>query len=396
LIATAVAKAFYPECYDKSRDIVIKATEKGQTDFFGSRAIGKFLSNNWFGTEIMPIRIPDVNCPKDKKEAPYYWIEICSAMQRKYSVFRDVDDINDFIFTVGQNQEASALLDYGFYIRDIQHLCLAFSILHGYSVEEYRELYQQACEIKVLGDADETATAQIVRERFGDYLVFGSKTNEDLLIAVQKYRRLLLHKSIESRKSIINKCLDVIIENGGMTAISPKDLEYMKKLDSSIEGRLLKIIENYKFQVDISPEIGTEKTDLRTYLRNRCGLNIIDFTYSDIDNVENVLRCMLIISNLSGIKAAERSYNNAAGLIDDINDQLMDCYMRPIDYTFDIDRASGSIINITHDLFDWVIVESLKFEQAVYEQNISAWGMDDDCIWGETVMRYIRGGVETD
>ncbi|MDE6200591.1 MAG: hypothetical protein K2M47_01750 [Clostridiales bacterium] len=401
LIATAMAKAFYPECYDKNRGIVIKATESGQTDFFGSRAIGKFLSNNWFGNEIVPIKAPNAYPSKDSEENPYYWIEICSAMQREYAVFRDIDDINYFIFTAGQNKEPSALVEYGIYIRDVQHLCLAFSILHGYSVAEYRELYRQACEIKVLGDADETATAQIVRERLGDYLVCGSKTNEDLLAAVQKYSGLLLHKTKESRRSLINKCLDIIIGNGETTAMSSKDIEYMMELDRSVRERLQRIHDNYLFQIDISTESGAGEADLRTYLRNRCGLNLVDFTYSDSDDatsdsIENALRCMLIIFRLNGIKTAERSYNNAADLIDDINDQLINCYMRPMDYTFDIDRASGSIINITHDMFDWVIVESLKFEQAVYEQNVSAWSMDDDSIWGETVMRYIRGGVETD
>lgn len=93
------------------------------------------IRNYCLGTEI-PLDIDEFK--------PYCsWVEICSAFQKRYGIFGSLDDLNKFVFAVGSE---SVFSNCGFYMRDLTHICLAYSILHGYSIDEEKLLLQRATE----------------------------------------------------------------------------------------------------------------------------------------------------------------------------------------------------------------------------------------------------------
>lgn len=429
LILSAWAKHFHEHFYDnENRHVIKKRSQKATKDdeFDVSQKYGRFIRNNWDGVEVMTIKVPSLN-DDPKSESSFYWYEICSSLQREYQIFNSIQDINKFIFIVGKNKDTSELLEFGLYIREVQHLCLAFAIMHGYSLSEYRDLYRKASQIEMRGDPNYTATINLTDKAFQKYLMgFSCNINvDDFLQDIKDHSNLLLNKK-SFHKTLINDVMESFIDKFEEMLLC--DIDSWKKDYHSAIDRVIKIIDIFSdniLNIDFAGIV--DDGALRSYLLNRLGIThmkkIIDYS-DELDVLKNIrigavdeikvgapikldrklsqnlwtfMRSMVIVSELYDLEndidcgefIKKIDNENVERIIIKINESLRYYNMRLLDY----EGCEDNVLNVTHDLFDWAVIESLKYEQYKYKKQIeSEINVGMIGITGRTFMRYLKFG----
>lgn len=182
-LETVVTEMFYSEEYEFYKNSPTRSfNPTGIFASVGDENCGVFyqkLRNSWNGRSSLSIEVPDflMGYPIQghSGEEKFFWIEICSALQKKFfdnPPFKTLEDLRMFIVSVGDAEDFYLLKTYGFYVRDIDQLCLAYGILHGYSVEEIFSLAKAAREIlkkahknhkEVIKPANTTRTVELMR-----------------------------------------------------------------------------------------------------------------------------------------------------------------------------------------------------------------------------------------
>ena len=164
-----IAEAFYQDAFvDYPNNIHFK--DGGVFSSQGG-SYYKTLLNSWEEKHVIEFQLPDFFNLSEQQDR-FCWIEICSALQKVFHnnpVFKSVDDLNKFIISVGRSDDNAPLRAYGLYVRDINQLCLAYGILHGYSVAEILSLAKeaQACLrnahilVEKIESANKTATLEL-------------------------------------------------------------------------------------------------------------------------------------------------------------------------------------------------------------------------------------------
>ena len=450
LIMSAIAKAFYPQFYDEEKKIVIKKdANKAKTTFYADQPYGRSLTNYWDG-KTLPISIPDV-----ESKAPHYWIEICSALQKEYTIFHSLNDINNFIFAIsnhqyGGDQLRSELYNFGLYTRSVQHICVAYAIFHGYSVAQCRELLRTCTEIEqaIEGYPEETRTLTLQKE-FEEHVLI--KSERGFLDWLKENRRRFLRGNALKHKTAVN---EVLKRFGG-----PSELD----VTHDFKNRLERVVELFLEATGLSENAGGSA--LKAYLSEQINVGAMqalvekldamreqinltigsqDEQYLSPDEIEAVRRVLAdknkthktkdetVANNVRKIEEARkakaekaaleyreegeeiaaeiinmalrnmvivyemarmpRTFDNALTAIDEqINYELLRCGLREISYAEANDSQDGSVLNNTHNLFDWVVVESLIFEEQSYMEKINA-GTEtsSDCVSGDAFMRYLN------
>lgn len=450
LIMTAVAKAFYPQYYDKDNNIVIKKdSNKAPTIFAAEKKYGQNLTYYWQG-KIIPVSIPKVD-----GKLPHYWIEICSALQKEYHIFESLNDINNFIFTINNNQHSdeishSELFNFGLYVRSIQHICVAYAILHGYSVMQCRALLGKCIKIEqnVIGYPEETRTVGLKRE-LEEYII--SKSEDTLINWIENNSQRFLNDSRLKHKTAVNEVLQRL---GGSDELKSthdfkKRIErvvelFLKATQMSEKKRSSELKRYLLDQIDITSMLAmADKFELmrdqisltngsqeeqyitqegREAIRRDISSKNKSKTTKD-ETVENhvrqaeaerrneaeekalelqeqgetiaaefintSLRNMLIVYEMSQMPAR---FDNALFPIDDqLNGMLLKCGLRDIAFSESENQSDVSVINITHNMFDWVVVESLIFEEQAYMKKIRL-GVEtqNDGVSGKTFIKYLK------
>ncbi len=269
IILTAWAQAFYPNFYNSENDIVIKGDRRHETDFNVSRKYGKILRGYFNGTISMPLKIPN---GEDSNE-PYYWVIICSALQRRYSIFGSLDDLNKFIFTVSDMKICGELQNYGLYVRDINELCLAYAILHGYSLGDEINLLQSADEIikseqaNILSEARaaENTYTKIAKDSFKDFLTapFVQNDDENFLAAVKANAKVFIKNDTEAKTVQHNhwSSLKKLLE------IRNSIYRDRKSIGRDFESRIESIIRLYKSLIgEDALSMDCSESELRAFL----------------------------------------------------------------------------------------------------------------------------------
>ncbi|MDE6200538.1 MAG: hypothetical protein K2M47_01475 [Clostridiales bacterium] len=261
LILTAWAQAFEPQYYDSQKDVVIKCSHGIRTPFDASQTYGSTFKN-YFKGKTIPLDIP-----KDGKvDEPYYWILIISALQKRYGIFSSLDDLNEFVFSAGEDIKLSK---YGFYVRNIYHISLAYAILHGYSLKQLQSL-QKAC----------------LRLKHRDDKTVGEKTNDAKQRDVSKTRTAAIRRGLDD---ILNVTRDIIENCRSNDEHENAFLEfvYNNRTDFMAEEKVVGHWSSLKRVLEVLADSNNDYKDYRD-LQNR----ILELARSLDDNVGESLNSL--------------------------------------------------------------------------------------------------------
>lgn len=393
-IALKIAEAFYPEWIENGE--LKPGSIFNNDDNYGS-AIKRAFENG-LSVSRLDRYISDTKKRRSKNgktQDTWYWVEICSVLQKSYNycIFNSIKDINVFLTRVARKTNKSAskdLKDYGLYVRDLNDLCIAYAILHGYSFKETRALMincknivSESQEVVRNNVANTTLTQELldvfdqnseqlknmskdkflekVRSRAADFLPHKSEKHwstykKAITIAINTPHE---EKAFNIRMSDLNDDfldeelpgIENIIDEQELTCKPKKNKDSLR---ATILAELLlkdapahNVKKNEKNKTDINNMSDREKEEL-AIKQGRPGQQDSKFK-EDIPWV----RKYCIISKMREMYNTN-SANSVQRCIQTINVFLEKCYLRTIAY--------DPIDNSTTDLFDWFVIECLKFD----------------------------------
>lgn len=418
LMMATVAKVFDTALYNEETHRAKSRDDSGKQTRYSSGAFYKAIKLAWDNDELQ------ICIPNDVVNSSYYWVEVISALQKRYSIFGSLDDLNEFVFAVGQK---SVFSNYGFYMRDLTHVCLAYAIIHGYSLEEERKLLQRAIEAvenaphKISNEersAKKTYTKE-AKETFEKWFIISENQvmsfkygddNETNFINMLTDNRKYIIKNINgfSHWSALKVVLDTLFQN------SYND-ERVEDIERKFKDRLLIVYGELSDlnDIDITQLCSDiEECSLREYLIKSLSLDKIaqryqidikranreiEYSTNDKDSPkiritkENAmdiisvsLRYIYIVALMKQIKNQE-SCETVMSAIKYINKKLFDAGMRDIDDYLQMGN-SAIPIDIPRDFFDGFIVECMYYEEKQELEVVSGF---------DTFMQYLLNNAET-
>lgn len=373
-LALVVAKSFYKEEFEYFQ-CCNKFNDEGIFKSSGAymKAISSFLRNE--KTDDSDVENGSkINLTQLSNSA--YWFEIASALQKQFSLFSTIDDINKYVRAISRFDVTLPYIDYGLYVRNVNELCVAFSIIHGYSVEQADELIRKGTSALI--DAQDkkvnkvnlnTTQTQELQESFFAKI---SRLDEETFISniIVNCDKLVLCGANTHWSTVEQVASDVI------SGIEVEDLKECK----TVEGRLSLICEEFYNKriresnidnISDNCDYGCDK-NLGQYLLGRLGF--LDNNIKPEQYVQTMtlgpIRCLYIVSIMKDLyKGEEFDAYNVRNAISHINGVLNFAFLREIDYKIDNNKIN---INST-DIFDWFITECLNYEQELDLGRISGY-----------------------
>lgn len=369
LMMASVAYIFDDTLYDEGKHTAKREDDNKKQTRYSSGAFYKAIKLAWDNDELQ------IDIPNDRKPSSYYWIEVISALQNRFGIFSSLDDLNEFIFSAGNKAvDDSEWGIYGLYLRDINQLCLAYSILHGYSVNELKQLLSDCNNAvkKFCGDPQQTATVEVIWKTFDKFLEepFDQNSKEqdaqEFVLAVEaNAEKILTSVGLHTQvvKMVYNhfNCL-----YGNEKSIDERRKESKEEsYDEYIQFDILRMILRQPLQDFVLKE-REELTGLRAELAHR--FNVLAKINQVIEKSQDwygqfVLNLRYYVVALCIKKLSEnRKSTNAVFAVEYINLQLKECGFRPIEATV---GANNTIKIEMKDNFDWFVVHALKLEEMI-------------------------------
>lgn len=364
LMMASVAKVFDEELYDEGKRTAKSRDGSGKQTRYSSGAFYKAMKLAWDNGALQ------IAIPHNEDKSTYYWVEVASALQKRFEIFNSLDELNVFISTACDSAiNESELGIYGIYIRDINQLCLAYGILHGYSIGEYKQLLKD-CKDAVTefsGDPQQTATVDIIRCAFDKYFKdpFHDDKNDFVDTVRNNSDKILLSGGLHTQviKYVYNRFNNLY---DGIRSVDERRKEAKdESYDDYIQFDVLRMI----FRQPLL-EFSLKERETLTYLRKELAhrFNVLSQIDSVISNGNDWygqfilnLRYYIIALAIKGLNDNKKS-TNAVFAINYINQQLNECGFRPIDVKIEADNTNEIEMR---DIFDWFIVQALKHEEIV-------------------------------
>ncbi len=441
MIVATIAWGFDNINYNESTHKA-RSTYKGvRTRYSSGEGIFASLRNNWDKNDTKySFSQIQLDIPSENQEGVYNWIEMCSALQKRYGIFKSLDDLNKFVFSVGRK---SVFGNYGFYMRDLTHICLAYAIMHGYSIDEEKHLLQQAINAVVRAHSevnreDHSAKNTYTEEARGVFEQWYNinkdqvksfkcgDDNEKNFIQELSDNSMYIIKNItgyehwSALKIVLNTLVEVNDSNDDAEVIGYEfadrlyavydefvDLNEINIWDfrthlkkDSVKGHIIKSLgidkivdADEKDNKKMNSKVKTAVNDAKDKVKIDDGIiaefqseNMYEIEIEDIakDIINNSLRYIYMIALMKQIKNQE-SCETAMSAIEYINKKLSEAGMRDVE---DYSQMGNSAIPIDgpRDFFDGFIVECMYYEEK-QEFNVVS-GFD-------TFMQYMLNNAET-
>lgn len=389
-IALKIAEVFYP-------DLIVNGKLKSGTQFNNDENYGSAIKRafeNGLSVSRLDRYISDTKKSRSKNgktNDTWYWIEICSGLQKNYGIFNSIRELNVFLTQVAKKTKKTSdkeLRNYGLYVRDLHDLCIAYAILQGYSFEETKDLMIYCKNIvaesqEVVGKkvANITLTQELLNVFDQNNEQLKNMPKDKFLEKVRSRAADFLPTQSEKHWSTYKKAITIAINTpheGKTFNIRMSDLnddfldEELPRIENIIdEQELTSKQKNNSLMATILAELLLKETpahDVNKNKKNKADINNISdlekevlaikqgrYGQQDSKFKEDIswVRKYCIIS-----KMREMYNTNSSGsvqrCIQKINIFLEECYLRTIDY----DPTDNS----TTDLFDWFVIECLKFD----------------------------------
>ena len=392
-LACIIAKSFYPEefeYYMSNFKFRIGGVFDAEDSYM--KSIDSYLKDDYSKrTEMLLTR------PSQTKDTGFYWIEICSGLQANFAVFKSYKELNDFITNINELFIPKSFQNYGLYLREIEGMCLVFSILHGYSLEEAKSLINKCKDIlndkKAYCQAEALSAATLTQETedmFDKFLKIKSLESIHKSIPFSDYKHFVVKREPELEEEFIeiirknsNYFMPVKDKHAAHWSTVKSILMLLNKLEHTnsplskfntdkdwiqnnmrdLQDRLAEISDNFNaYIVDLYSDEIDINNGLRSYIVKRLKEGKIQTSPND------ALRCMYIVAimkdiSIYGIDTGEVCLNSWEAL-KEINCRLEKAFLRKIDCRL----KSGQVYATTSDLFDWFIIELIKFDEDKAEE----------------------------
>lgn len=414
LMMATVAKVFDTALYDEEKHMAKSRDDSGKQTKYSSGAFYKAIKLAWDNDELQ------ICIPNDEVKSSYYWVEVASALQKRFEIFKSLDDLNEFVFAVGQE---SVFSNYGFYMRDLTHICLAYAIIHGYSLEEERKLLLRTIETVDVAHLDITREERLAKntytqeakETFEKWFIISEDQvmsfkygdeNETNFINILAYNSRYIIKNINgfSHWSALKVVLDTLFRNNDDDECV-EDIERTFKdrlfalygevadLNSIDMTRLCSNVEEHSLREHIIKSLGIDKMALiykvpaNATQKFSADNNTPEMTIKKqdaFDIIADSLRYVYMVALMKQINNQE-SRETAMSAIEYINKNLSDAGMRDIE---DYSQMGNSAISIDapRDFFDGFVVECMCYEERQGLDIVSGF---------DTFMQYILNNAET-
>ena len=318
-----------------------------------------------------------------------YWLEVLSAMQKESGLkrFNGLNDLNAFIRSIYADnknniEEYADIKGFGLYVRNIEQLCYAYTILNGKSsafsqslIKKVQIIAKNKNSTNEKQEIREDRNNQITQEVFDEYDIKDLKEEEFLKTIDERYDNFSFVKQ-SFHTTILTKIQDELkTENDN----GYKDVDY--ETDMAILYDIL----FYNGFLDKYETIYEEKQKHKKSNRNMTLLEIIEEKIVNPVFKKNVtavakdlpkdnilfLRRLLILSIMKNENAKNTEKKNteqkdAYKMLTYINGKLEFMGLGGLSLN---ETTTNEIINWDKDVFDWFIKECIIFDEKQQRQN---------------------------
>ena len=380
-----IAEAFYRDAFVSYPDnLTYKSKDKYPNELencqFSSQggSYYKELLNYWRKDNAIPIILPDFSQPLKGKK--FYWIEISSALQKKFDkkIFESIDDLNDFIALVGDSSDSKLRTQartHGLYLRDIEQLCLAYGILQGYSISEIEEFVQEGKSALSEGQARFPQNKAVLANKTLTFHILGetdsalkAQKDEFLNNVAKNWANFPPHDEL-GHWSTLKEALRYIASAAFM-----RFGEYPQNFESERLQPILRKNRTVEKRISTIKAAGKELIKPFTRAKEPQGLHKTIYNSFSVKKGFEAIRAYLILAAMYIVEACNKDNDiakwfpcgaeNAPDAIDSINYILHSAHLREIQ----CQKYPNEIIdNFTQDTFDWFVIEAVQYDERRHE-----------------------------
>lgn len=377
LAMVAIAKSFYLDEYAYYQ----KRGNFSSKGLFDSEKNYTKTLKEYFDNDETSINFSGFNKESFKIGRAWYWLEIASALQKQFKVFTSVEDVNQFIRYAGKLDTGRWLLDYGFYVRNVVDLCLAYSILHEYSAERAYDLVNNAKTVLTTAQKEtgcgkvnlNKTETQNLTNAFSTVMLATNVDNEkDFLALIASNCDKLVISDAKTHWSAIKSAL-WSVKGFGENLLSENwrnKMEEWQKYHRDVEERIEKIFDSLyeNGRIKKGNELILDEGTLAHYLSTRLGMFEDEYTDAWTAKMLNgPIRCLYIVSLMKDLY--DENAHSAIFAINHINTKLQSVALRGIEL-----NATNSSIDECFDTFDWFVAQCIKYEEdnPLYDDEVVA------------------------